>query len=92
MEKPLFIPLKTEWFRAFEAGEKSVEYRLEGTRWNADTCRIGRAVTLSHGYSGSRLQGVVAGFEIVGPDAHPAIAQIYPGHERIAAISIRLSP
>ena len=63
-EKPLFIPLKTEFFEAFENGTKDTEYRLYGKRWNEHTCRIGRKVTISHGYGKKRrLHGVVAGFE-----------------------------
>lgn len=50
-EKPLFIPLKREFFQAFKAGEKVEEYRPEGPRWNARTCRVGRPVVLSLGYS-----------------------------------------
>lgn len=49
-DKPLFIPLKSEYYEAFERGEKHVEYRLYGARWNENTCRIGRTVTLSKGY------------------------------------------
>lgn len=49
-ERPLFIPLKTEYYEQFERGEKFVEYRLYGPRWNEKTCRIGRTVTLSKGY------------------------------------------
>ncbi len=61
--KPLFIPLKTEFFEAFEKGTKTVEYRKYGPRWNEKTCEVGRAVTLSHGYGTKRrLQGVVKGF------------------------------
>jgi hypothetical protein len=41
-EKPLFIPLKAEYFEAFESGGKRTEYRLSGPRWNAETCRMGR--------------------------------------------------
>lgn len=53
--KPLFVPLKTRYFRAFESGVKTIEYRRAGARWNEATCWIGRPVTLSHGYSGARL-------------------------------------
>ena len=61
--KPLFIPLKTEFFEAFERGEKTTEYRMAGPRWNAKTCRVGRKVTLSHGYSPKRrLYGTVKAF------------------------------
>lgn len=59
IERPLFIPLRREYFQAFARGEKQVEYRLNGKRWNAITCRKGRAVVLSCGYSGPRLHGVI---------------------------------
>ncbi len=58
--KPLFVPLKTQYFRAFEAGTKTTEYRKAGARWNERSCWIGRSVTLSHGYSGARLYARVA--------------------------------
>ena len=48
--KPLFIPLKTEWFNAFKSGAKKFEMRKHGPRWNAKTCPPGRAVVLSKGY------------------------------------------
>jgi hypothetical protein len=32
MSKPLFIPLKAEFFEAFERGEKDTEYRVYGPR------------------------------------------------------------
>ena len=32
MEKPLFIPLKREFFEAFKAGQKVEEFRPEGPR------------------------------------------------------------
>ena len=62
--KHLFIPLKAEYFEAFERGEKTVEYRPYGPRWNEQTCLIGRPVILSYGYGKKRrLRGVVASFE-----------------------------
>ena len=73
--KPLFVPLKTRYFRAFEDGTKTTEYRRYGPRWNERTARIGRPVTLSHGYSGARLYARVrAARAIQGstlPDASP---------------------
>ena len=48
--KPLFIPLKSEYYLQFKSGEKNIEYRLYGPRWNEKTCRIGRSVILSKGY------------------------------------------
>lgn len=91
-DKPLFIPLRAKYFEAFERGEKDTEYRADLRRWNARTCYPGRAVTLSYGYGNvRRLRGVIAGFEIVGPDADPAIAEVYPGKHEIAAIRIKLN-
>lgn len=61
MEKPLFIPLKREYFEAFRDGRKTTEYRRAGVRWNSTTCRVGRRVVLSLGYGKQhRLTGVVA--------------------------------
>ncbi len=61
--KPLFIPLKAEYFDAFEAGTKDTEYRRRGARWNSETCQIGRKVILSYGYgTHRRLHGIITGF------------------------------
>ena len=48
--KPLFIPLNTEYYRAFEDGSKTDELRLYGNRWNEKTCIVGRKIILSKGY------------------------------------------
>lgn len=99
--KPLFVPLKAEYYRDFASGLKTVEYRLYGPRWNERTCRPGRAVTLSLGYGKrERLRGVVAGF-----DAPPLacletyvmrdLVALFGGlewHRKIACISIDLDP
>ena len=70
----LFIPLKREYFEAFERGEKIAEYRIytpddvrcRGPRWNEKTCFIGRPVVLSCGYGKARrLRGTINGFAIV---------------------------
>lgn len=64
MSKALFIPLTTKYFNLFQAGEKPVELRPYGPRWNERTCSAGRAVTLSKGYGKKhRLQGEVTRFE-----------------------------
>lgn len=61
--KPLFIPLKTEHFNAFENGSKTWEYRLYGSRWNENTCQVGREVLLSCGYGKQRrLRGKIIAF------------------------------
>jgi hypothetical protein len=62
--KPLFIPLKTEFFEAFKNGTKDTEYCVYGPRWNENTCKEGRPVTLSKGYGKKhRLQGVIVAFD-----------------------------
>jgi hypothetical protein len=87
--KPLFIPLKTEWFRQFEAGTKTIEYRAYGPRWNETTCLMGRAAVVSHGYSGKRLHRTVTGFKKLGWSHAPEAAQkIYPAAPFIAAIEL----
>lgn len=89
-EKPLFIPLRTEYFRQFESGEKTTEYRAYGPRWNEDTCRIGRLATISHGYSGARLARQVIGFAMIPwHEASAAARKIYPHALFIAAIHLR---
>lgn len=61
-DKPLFIPLKTEFFEAFRDGSKRIEYRKYGARWNESHCRVGRTVVLSKGYSGERMTGVIESY------------------------------
>jgi hypothetical protein len=61
--KPLFIPLKTEFYEAFQRGEKDSELRLYGPRWNERTCPVGRPVILSKGYGTQhRMQARMFGF------------------------------
>lgn len=90
-EKPLFVPLKAEYYEAFEDGSKTVEYRRYGRGWNERTCRVGKAVVLSYGYGKARrLNGIVTGFKIVGADAHEAIRSVYPEGDEFAAIEIKV--
>lgn len=64
-EKPLFIPLKGEFYDAFVRGEKTTEYRPYGPRWNERVCRVGRPVVLSRGYGKcNRWCGMITGFRI----------------------------
>lgn len=61
--KPLFIPLKREYFEAFNNHTKHTEYRIYGPRWNERTCAVGREVVLSLGYGKRhRLLGVISAF------------------------------
>lgn len=91
MEKALFIPLCTKWFRQFEAGTKDTEYRAYGPRWNERTCRVGREAVLSHGYSGKRLRRTVTGFKKIRWALAPiAACEIFPNSDFIAAIELRV--
>lgn len=91
-EKPLFLPLTGRWFDQFANGRKDTEFRRLGPRWNEKTCRVGRTVTLSRGYGKQhRLSGVVVGFHVVGPDADPAIREVFPEGDEFAAIKIQLN-
>lgn len=90
--KPLFIPLKTEFFRAFESGAKIVEYRAYGPRWNERTCMPGRSVVLSHGYSGDRIKAMIVRLVVLPIDKPPDIARtFFPQATHIAAIHLRLA-
>jgi len=58
--KPLFIPLKRQYFEDFQVGKKPVEYRRVGRQFTFDNCAPGREVTLSLGYgTRDRLHGTV---------------------------------
>lgn len=82
--KPLFVPLKTEYFRAFETGAKRTEFRLYGARWNERTVVVGRQVVLSHGYSGKRLSAKVRALRKI----TNTISGIYPIGATLAAIDL----
>jgi hypothetical protein len=81
--KPLFIPLKREFFFAFVAGFKEWEFRLYGPRWNEETCARGRAVLLSNGYGkhdravGTILEFKKIRFEKLPLPAREAIRKCY---------------
>jgi hypothetical protein len=63
MNKPLFIPLKTEFYEQFKNGTKIDELRKYGARWNEKTCMKGRKVIISKGYGKqNRMTGVIADF------------------------------
>ncbi len=81
--KPLFIPLKSEYYEAFEDGTKTEEVRVYGARWNHKTCKVGREVVLSKGYGKhSRMTGKIAFFaKILGTtlsdENKQAVEQVY---------------
>lgn len=91
-EQPLFIPLKSDYYDAFERGEKDTEYREYGARWNEKTARVGRKVVLSKGYGNKhRLTGTIIGFKRGAPPADPAFRAIYGDEAKEAAqIQIRV--
>ncbi len=92
--KPIFIPLKSQYFEDFKNGRKQIEYRRAGVgQFTLAKCTPGREVTLSKGYSKSnRITGTVVRSWIEHHE-HPtgAIAKCY-GTEPIdiIAISIRV--
>lgn len=62
--KPLFIPLNSQDFLAFEAGTKRTAFRRCGPRFNEKTCQVGREVVVAKGYSKQvRLDGVIIQFK-----------------------------
>lgn len=81
--RPLFVPLRAEFFDAFAAGVKTDELRRYGPRWNERTCVVGRPVILSRGYGRSRrLTGRVERFKkqhgsIFGSTYRASIERIY---------------
>ncbi len=84
---PLFIPLRSEFFDAFKRGEKRVEYRKRGPRWNAETCFIGRPVVLSRGYGKrERLLGTITAFHYdTCPSRLPGWVECYGPNAAVAA-------
>lgn len=91
--KALFIPLKAEFFEAFESGAKTVEYRKAGPRWNSETCKVGRKVVLSYGYGiARRLSGTITGFCLdTAPTLLPGWVACYgEGEADAACIEIEL--
>jgi hypothetical protein len=45
-QPPLFIPLNTQFYEAFEPSEKTCVLRLYSPRWNEKACPPGRRVIL----------------------------------------------
>lgn len=84
-DRPLWIPLRAEYFNAFASGMKTVEYRRHGPGWNEDTCWPGRDVVLANGYGWTRLTAVIdrTGYVICREDG------IYPVGCELIAIHLR---
>lgn len=63
--RPLFVPLKAQWFDLFAMGTKSWEHRIARRQWNGDQVQVGRRVTLSRGYGKhARLHGVITSVKL----------------------------
>ena len=95
--KPLFIPLKSEYYDAFANGTKRDELRRYGPRWNHGTCTVGRTVVLSKGYGkANRMMGKIIKFKrqhgtLFGSSYKGIIADLYGTLMLdIACISIEL--
>ena len=93
--KPLFIPLKAEYYDAFAGGTKQTEFRPYGPRWNERTCPVGREVILSRGYGRKhRMRGTVVDFRrYEWPTRTPVWKRIYGDKkfEFAACIQIRVT-
>jgi hypothetical protein len=90
--KPLFVPLKSEYFNAFRDGSKTTEYRPYGPRWNERTCLVGRSVVLSRGYGKrDRLRGVVSGFFVSEDPCQSAAWKDCYGDKSCQAACIQIS-
>jgi len=90
--KPLFVPLKTQYYEEFVSGNKDTEYRKYGRGWNEKTCRIGREVVISNGYGKyRRSRGIIRSFKIVDSSTIPSAREVY-GYAKLklAAIGIDL--
>ncbi len=91
--KPIFIPLKSEYYQAFLDGSKRIEYRRAGVgQFTLAKCTPGRDVTLSKGYGRrDRIRGTVVNSWIEHHE-HPtgAIADCY-GHQPIDIIAIEIT-
>lgn len=55
--KPLFVALKTKFYEQFKYGLKRYELRKLNSNFNAQTCKIGKAVILSKGYGNHERLG-----------------------------------
>jgi hypothetical protein len=90
--KPVFIPLKTEFFEAFKRGEKTSEYRRYGGPWNERVCHPGRRVVISKGYGKhARLTGVIRGTRFhLTPQDIPGWAKCYGARPNDTAIEIMI--
>lgn len=95
--KPLFLPLKTEYYRQFQSGIKRCELRKYGKRFNEKSCFHGRHIILSKGYGKhERMTGIIVSFDKKhGSEAddasRKAILEVYGTLElEIACIGVKI--
>ncbi|MCP3928063.1 MAG: hypothetical protein GY705_03060, partial [Bacteroidetes bacterium] len=63
--KPMFIPLKSQFYYQYKKKKKDTELRLYGNGFNERTCTVGRKVVLSKGYGKhERLTGYIKNFKV----------------------------
>jgi hypothetical protein len=66
---PLFMLVTAALYNALTPGTTTVVHNPLGEDWNADTCTIGREVTLTHPYGTTAgLSGRIVGYEVVHVD------------------------
>lgn len=90
MSGPLFLPLRSQYFLDFAAGRKDTEWRRWGARYNERTLTRGRLVTISKGYSGPRLVGVIVDYELRSSDQVDGALTIFQPGETLVGIRIKL--
>ena len=90
--KPLFCPLRKEYYLQFKSGLKTTEYRAYGRGWNEKTCAIGRLINLSLGYNGERLLAEIKNISIVDIADAPQVAIDLYAHRasKIICIDVNL--
>ena len=92
-EKPLFVPLKSQYYYEFKNGTKTRELRRgSDKRWSAKNCRVGRAATLSRGYGKQdRLSATVSAHKVwrvrgLSPRDYAAFVDCYGHGEEFANV------
>lgn len=90
--KPLFVPLKREYYEEFVSGNKDTEYRKYGPGWNERTCQIGRPVVISMGYGKNRRsKGIIRSFDVISGTNISSAREVYGTSKiELAAIGIDL--
>lgn len=80
--KPLLIPTTPADIQALLEGTRNKIFLLNGDRWNATTCFVGRPVFLSKGYGKRGVNGVISSFEALpvgalDPDSRKLVTDLF---------------